>query len=55
MMGWSAHGASAWAAPAAEDFDKQVRPGLAQYCIRCHGATKPKGDLRLSKFRARSM
>jgi hypothetical protein len=38
------------AAPADGDFDTQVRPVLAKYCIKCHGATKPKGDLRLDTF-----
>ncbi len=41
---------SALAAPPSDSFDAQVRPVLAKYCIRCHGATKPKGDLRLDKF-----
>ena len=30
--------------------EQQVVAGLyARYCIRCHGATKPKGDVRLDK------
>lgn len=29
------------------DFDRVVKPLLAKHCISCHGAEKPKGDLRL--------
>ncbi len=29
------------------DFKRQVRPILEVYCLKCHGAEKPKGDLRL--------
>ena len=29
------------------DFKRQVRPILEAYCLKCHGAEKPKGDLRL--------
>src|SRR6266567_463111 len=29
------------------DFDKDVRPVLAAHCIKCHGAEKQKGGLRL--------
>ena len=27
--------------------DDLVKPFFAQHCVSCHGATKPKGDLRL--------
>jgi hypothetical protein len=29
------------------DFDKEVRPILAMHCVKCHGAEKSKGGLRL--------
>ena len=29
------------------DFKRQVRPILEAYCLKCHGAEKPKGDLSL--------
>lgn len=31
-------------------FDAEVRPFLAEHCMSCHGPTKPKGGLNLSKF-----
>ena len=31
-------------------FDAQVQPLLARYCVSCHGAEKPKGDLRLDQL-----
>ncbi len=34
-------------ARAADNPDDPVRPFLKQHCIACHGAEKPKGDLRL--------
>src|SRR5438874_616388 len=36
------------------DFDKDVRPILAAHCVKCHGAEKSKGGLRLddAKFLA---
>ena len=30
-----------------EIFEKQVRPALLEHCIRCHGAEKQRGGLRL--------
>src|SRR5262245_2646355 len=30
-----------------EFFEKNVRPVLVEKCLSCHGAEKPKGDLRL--------
>jgi len=30
-----------------EIFEKQIRPTLLEHCIRCHGAEKQKGGLRL--------
>jgi len=35
------------AASRAVDFDKDVRPILTQHCVKCHGAEKAKGGLRL--------
>lgn len=29
------------------DFKREVRPILEAYCLKCHGAEKPKGDLSL--------
>lgn len=40
------------AEPAARHFDEQVRPFLARHCLECHGAQKPKGDLRLDRISA---
>jgi hypothetical protein len=31
-------------------FRESVRPFLETYCLRCHGADKPKGDMDLSVF-----
>lgn len=33
--------------PTASDYEKIVRPFFAAHCIKCHGETRPKGDLRL--------
>jgi len=33
-------------------FAKDVRPFLAKYCIECHNADKPKGELDLQTFKA---
>ncbi|MBI3882393.1 MAG: hypothetical protein HY301_20335, partial [Verrucomicrobia bacterium] len=39
--------ATALAASAAPvDYAKEIKPLLTQHCVRCHGAAKPKGDLR---------
>ena len=35
-----------------EFFEKQVRPLLVEHCQKCHGATKPKGELRLDSREA---
>ena len=36
-------------APAGDDFfEKEVRPLLVERCLKCHGETKPKGDLKLT-------
>lgn len=32
------------------DFDRDVKPFIAQYCNRCHGVLNPKGDLNLARF-----
>ncbi len=36
--------------PAVRDdfFEKEVRPLLVERCLKCHGETKPKGDLKLT-------
>ena len=35
--------------PAGDDFfEKEVRPLLVERCLKCHGDTKPKGDLKLT-------
>src|SRR5262245_38377686 len=31
-------------------FRESVRPFLEAYCLRCHGADKPRGDMDLSVF-----
>jgi mono/diheme cytochrome c family protein len=36
--------------PAANDYEKIVKPFFAAHCNKCHGATKPKGDLRLDNL-----
>jgi hypothetical protein len=36
------------APPADEFFEKEVRPLLVEHCLRCHGESKPKGNLRLT-------
>jgi hypothetical protein len=35
---------------AAADFDKEIRPILADYCLKCHSTEKQKGDLDLERF-----
>src|SRR4051794_14283810 len=34
----------------AKHYDTQVRPFLAQHCLECHGAIKPKGDFRVDRL-----
>jgi mono/diheme cytochrome c family protein len=36
--------------PSASLYDHQIRPFLARHCLACHGAEKPKGDLRLDRL-----
>src|SRR5262249_30748572 len=33
--------------PATIDYARDVKPILAKHCVSCHGATKPRGGLRL--------
>src|SRR4051794_20697312 len=40
------------AATASVDFDKDVRPILANNCLNCHGPEKQKGGLRLDSRQA---
>jgi hypothetical protein len=42
------HGGRAAETGGEEFFEKQVRPLLAERCLKCHGDTKPKGGLRLT-------
>src|SRR5439155_21270855 len=34
----------------AADYEKEIRPLLKQYCLRCHSTEKHKGDLDLERF-----
>src|SRR5437762_9097120 len=36
--------------PGAQPFNDQVRPFLAKHCRECHGAEKPKGNLRVDQL-----
>src|SRR5262245_51922733 len=36
--------------PDAKQYADQVRPFLARHCLECHGAEKPKGNLRLDQL-----
>lgn len=36
----------------ADDFKNSVQPFLRAHCVKCHGATKPKGDFRLDDITA---
>ena len=33
-----------------DGFDRNVRPLVQKYCLRCHGDQKPKGDINLVQF-----
>ena len=35
------------APPADGDYDKRIKPFLAQHCVSCHGPDKTKGDFRV--------
>lgn len=40
-------------APAATDFNREIRPLLEDYCLDCHGdEEKPKGGVNLERFRS---
>jgi len=41
---------SADGATLASSFDQEVKPLLANYCYKCHGEDKQKGDLNLSTY-----
>src|SRR5215207_8703926 len=34
----------------AADFEKEIKPLLAEYCNKCHSTEKQKGDLDLERF-----
>ena len=36
--------------PTTRHFDKQIRPLLSQYCLKCHSTEKHKGDMDLERF-----
>src|SRR5438067_768111 len=36
--------------PDPKRYEDHVRPFLARHCLECHGAQKPKGDLRLDQL-----
>jgi hypothetical protein len=38
--------------PGKIDFDSDIRPILGVHCLKCHGAEKPKGGLRLDDHKA---
>ena len=44
------HAASAGPSESAQEFDRVVKPFFATHCVKCHGETKPKGDLRLDNL-----
>lgn len=33
-----------------DGFERNVRPLLQKHCLRCHGDSKPKGDINLARF-----
>ncbi len=35
---------------AAADYEKDIRPLLAEYCLKCHSTEKHKGDLDMERF-----
>lgn len=35
---------------ATADFEKEIRPILAEYCVKCHSTEKQKGDLDLERY-----
>ena len=37
---------------AVPDFQKDIQPLMAKYCVECHGATKPKAGVRLDSYDA---
>ena len=47
LLLWAA--LSSYAGPA-EDYEGAIRPILQQFCYKCHGPEKKKGDLDLSLF-----
>jgi len=35
---------------ASADFEKEIRPILSEYCLKCHSTEKQKGDIDLERF-----
>lgn len=53
LLGLSLVVSPAWAEPTSaipDEFQQQIRPVLRQFCYRCHGGEKIKGDVNLTKF-----
>lgn len=40
---------TAFAEEKADSYQEHVRPFVEKFCVRCHGSTKPKGELDLSR------
>src|SRR5436190_475770 len=34
----------------AADFEKEIRPLISEYCLKCHSTEKHKGDMDLERF-----
>jgi hypothetical protein len=47
LLGSSTFGQAKPQDPSEIDFQRDVRPVLAEYCFRCHGPDEQKGDMRL--------
>ncbi len=52
LLWWIPAGPSVWAVDSEEFFERQVRPVLAGTCVKCHGAVKASGGLRLDSREA---
>jgi formylglycine-generating enzyme required for sulfatase activity len=47
LTGICLHQAEGWSVAADIDFEAQVKPILQMYCLKCHGAERPKGGLSM--------